>query len=136
MAPRRFTPEEANEALEAVRPLVEQMVGHRRALAEAQERQAAIAQRIAGNGGGMQPSELAEARAGAERAARAVMRCVEKIHAIGAQVKDLDRGLVDFPAQRGDREVLLCWLLGEDEVGYWHGLDEGFAGRRSLPLEP
>ena len=50
-------------------------------------------------------------------------------------MKDLDEGLVDFPAWRGDEEVLLCWRLGEDEVAFWHGADEGFAGRKSLPIE-
>ena len=50
-------------------------------------------------------------------------------------VKDLDRGLVDFPALREGEEVLLCWQVGEDEVAFWHGLDEGFAGRKALPFE-
>jgi hypothetical protein len=54
---------------------------------------------------------------------------------LGVLVKDLDRGLVDFPALRGDEEVLLCWEVGEDEVAYWHGVDEGFAGRKPLPLD-
>ena len=49
-------------------------------------------------------------------------------------VKDLDRGLVDFPALRDGEEVLLCWQVGEGEVAYWHGLEEGFAGRK--PLDP
>ena len=50
-------------------------------------------------------------------------------------VKDLDRGLVDFPAFRHGEEVLLCWQVGEDEIGYWHGVDDGFAGRKPLPLD-
>ena len=49
-------------------------------------------------------------------------------------MKDLDAGLVDFPARREGVDVLLCWRLGEDEVGYWHGLEEGFSGRKPLPL--
>ena len=57
------------------------------------------------------------------------------IHGHGAIVKDLDDGLVDFPALRGGEEVLLCWRLGEDEVAYWHGLEEGFAGRKRLDPE-
>ena len=59
---------------------------------------------------------------------------VEEIEALGAEVKDLELGLVDFPAEREGETVLLCWRVGEDEIGYWHGLDEGFAGRRPLPL--
>jgi hypothetical protein len=59
---------------------------------------------------------------------------VEALQELGVAVKDLDRGLVDFPALRDGEEVLLCWQLGEEKVGYWHGVDEGFAGRRELPL--
>jgi hypothetical protein len=50
-------------------------------------------------------------------------------------VKDLDTGLVDFPALHKGEEVLLCWQFGEDEVTHWHGVDEGFAGRKPLPLD-
>lgn len=134
MPPRYFTPEEANEALAEVRPLTEELVRHHRALAAAQARRAALAEQIAGNGGGIPPSELAEATAELEEKATAVAGSLEEITALGVQVKDLDEGLVDFPARRGDEEVLLCWKLGEDEVAYWHGLEEGFAGRKPLPL--
>ena len=61
---------------------------------------------------------------------------VADLEAAGVQVKDLDRGLVDFPARHpesGDL-VLLCWHLGEDRVAFWHGLDEGFVGRKPLPF--
>jgi hypothetical protein len=51
---------------------------------------------------------------------------------VGALVKDLDDGLVDFPARRGAEEILLCWRLGEEEIAFWHGLDEGFSGRKPL----
>jgi hypothetical protein len=134
MAERYFTAAEANEALEQVRPLAERLVAHRRALAEAQARHGEALSRIAGNGGGIQPSELAQLSGAVEREAAAIGRCIEGIHARGAQVKDLDRGLVDFPALRGGEEVCLCWQVGEDEIAYWHGLEEGFAGRKPLPL--
>ena len=134
MEPRYFTPEEANDALASVRPLTEELVRRHRALTAAQERRAALAERIAGNGGGIQPSELAAATEELEEQAAAVARSLEEIAALGGQVKDLDEGLVDFPALRGDEEVLLCWKLGEDEVAYWHGAEEGFAGRRPLPF--
>ncbi len=134
MPPRYFTPEEANEALASVRPLTEELVRRHQALTAAQQRRAALAERIAGNGGGIQPSELAEATEELEEEAAAVARCLDEINALGGQVKDLDEGLVDFPALRGDDEVLLCWKLGEDEIGYWHGTEEGFGGRKPLPL--
>lgn len=69
-----------------------------------------------------------------ERSAAAVARCVEAIHELGGLVKDLDRGLVDFPARRGGEDVLLCWQLGEETIEHWHGVEEGFAGRKPLPL--
>ena len=134
MAERYFTPEEANEALEDVRPLTEALVGHRHALVELQERQGSLVTRIAGNGGNVEPHELQEVQERLNEEVAGIARCVARIHQVGALVKDLDEGLVDFPAQREGEEVLLCWRLGEDEVGYWHGVDKGFSGRRPLPF--
>ena len=134
MAERYFTPAEANEALATVRPLAEKLVGHRRALREAQERRAELTRRIAGNGGALDARRVATLAARVNREAEAVARSVSRIQELGVLVKDLDRGLIDFPALRGDEEVLLCWEVGEDDVAYWHGLEEGFAGRRPLPL--
>lgn len=135
MAERYFTPEEANALLSTVRPLAEAMIAHRRALAVATVRHARIASKIAGNGGGVRPHEVDELRSEIDAETAEVARCVGQLHALGAVVKDLDQGLVDFPARRGDEDVLLCWRFGEDEVGFWHGLEEGFAGRKPLPLE-
>jgi hypothetical protein len=134
VAERHFTPDEANEALEDVRPLTEELVEHRRALLGLQERQASLTMRIAGNGGDMEPRELQDVQERLEDEVTGIARCVARIQELGALVKDLDEGLVDFPARRGGEEVLLCWRLGEDEVAYWHGLEEGFSGRRPLPL--
>jgi hypothetical protein len=50
----------------------------------------------------------------------------------GIQIKDLEVGLIDFPALRGDEEVLLCYRLGEPDLGFWHSLEGGFAGRRPI----
>ena len=135
MAERIFTPEEANEALELVRPLAERMVEARRALGEAQQRQAELLARIASNGGGLTPSDVTEAGAEVQRASQELIGAVDEIHALGALVKDAERGLVDFPAVHHGREILLCWELGEEEVAFWHGADEGFAGRKPLPLD-
>ena len=132
MDQRYFTVEEANEALVEVRPLTEELVGHRRALVELQERQSALTTRIAGNGGNVEPHELEEVQQQLDEEVAGIARCVARIHELGALVKDLDAGLVDFPATRDGQEVLLCWRLGEDEIGFWHGLDEGFSGRKPL----
>ena len=132
--PRTFTPEQANEALVELRPIVERMVQHRRNLTAAQVQQAELVTRIAGNGGDMVPSDLHEAADTIQREAAAISGCAERINAAGAEVKSLEEGLLDFPARRGDEIVLLCWKLGEDEIHYWHRADEGFGGRKPLPL--
>ncbi len=132
---RHFTPEEANAALADVRPLVEQMVAHRRAHVEALVRQEELGGRIRGNGGGIPPAELADAAAEVEREARSLARVIDEVTELGVEVKDIDEGLVDFPALREGEPVLLCWKLGEDEIRYWHTLEGGFAGRRPLPLD-
>jgi hypothetical protein len=132
--PRTFTLEEANEALVELRPIVERMVQHRRNLTAAQVQQAELVTRIAGNGGDLVPSDLHEAADTIQREAAAISECAERINAVGAEVKSLEEGLLDFPARRGDEVVLLCWKLGEDEIHYWHRVDEGFGGRKPLPL--
>jgi hypothetical protein len=132
-ARRYFTHEEANALLPAVEALAERMVGHRVALEEAQQRLGAHLERIAGNGGGIPPAELADAHEAVEQEAAGIARCVEGIQELGGLVKDVGEGLVDFLSRRDDEDVLLCWKLGEDEIAHWHGLEEGFAGRKPLP---
>lgn len=129
---RYFTPEEANALLPAVKVLAERMVAHRAALEQAQARLGQYLEKISGNGGGIQPAELAEAHEAVEQEAGGIARCIEGIQELGALVKDIGEGLVDFPAKRADEEILLCWKLGEDEIAHWHGPEEGFPGRKPL----
>jgi hypothetical protein len=131
---RTFTPEEANATLVELRPVVERMVQHRLNLIAAQKLQTELVTRIAGNGGDMMPSDLREAAETIQREAAAIAECADRINAAGAEIKSLEEGLLDFPARRGGEVVLLCWKLGEEEIRYWHGVDEGFAGRKPLPL--
>ena len=70
-----------------------------------------------------------------QEASTELVGVVDELQGLGVLVKDLDRGLVDFPCVHRGRELLLCWELGEDEVAFWHGADEGYAGRRPLPLD-
>jgi len=128
-----FTLEEANAALTELRPIVERMVQHRRDLTAAQARQTELVTRIAGNGGDMVPSDLHDLAETIQREADAIADCAEQINQAGAQVKSLEEGLLDFPAKRGEEDVLLCWKLGEDEIRFWHGTDEGFSARKRLP---
>jgi len=130
--PRTFTPEDANTLLPELLPLVEEMVAAKRALDEAQERAEEVNARISGNGGGLPPAELAEVHDLVNRRATALAHALEQVQSLGVIVKDLDSGLVDFPSRREGEDVLLCWQLGEDEVGFWHGYDDGYAGRRPI----
>jgi hypothetical protein len=130
---RVFTLEEANAALTELRPIVERMVQHRRDLTAAQTRQVELVTRIAGNGGDMVPSDLHDLAETIQNEADAISDCAEQINQAGAQVKSLEEGLLDFPAKRGEEDVLLCWKLGEDEIRFWHGTDEGFSARKRLP---
>jgi hypothetical protein len=136
MTPRYFTPDEANALLPEVREAAEALVGHRRALVEANAKRAHLASQIAGNGGDFDPQEPRELEEVLQREAEAVGHAIERLEGLGVLVKDADRGLVDFPALRENgEEVLLCWQVGEDEIAFWHGLEEGFAGRKPLPLD-
>jgi hypothetical protein len=132
---RHFTPEEANAELVHVRPLAEQLVAIRQEHAQALERQEELEAKIRGNGGGIPPAELASATAEVDGLARRLARVVDEITSRGAQVKDLDTGLIDFPALHHGETVLLCWQLGEEEIAWWHRVDDGFEGRRPLPLD-
>ena len=133
---RLFSEDEANEALEVVEPLVERLVASRGRFVSEGQRLAQLRRKVAGNGGGLEPSRVQEAQDAVEEVANEIGLLVADLEAAGVQVKDLDRGLVDFPARHpesGDL-VLLCWHLGEDRVAHWHGLEEGFAGRKPLPF--
>jgi hypothetical protein len=121
---RHWTPEQANELLPVVGATVRRVRDARRRLAE--------------RGFDSELSLQAEATGGAwpgkERARESVeialgFECLEKLDLV---VRDLERGLVDFPALIDGREVYLCWLLDEPSVGHWHGVESGFAGRRPL----
>ena len=128
-----FTPEEANAALGGLRPLVEAMVDAKRVLDEAQEERDAAAR--SGSPGTAaefrRPSSRRPTRP-SRRRRRELATAIGQVQAQGVLVKDLDSGLVDFPAKRDGEDILLCWQLGEDEVAFWHGLEDGFAGRQPL----
>jgi hypothetical protein len=133
---RFFSEEEANAALAVVRPLVERLVAARKRLAHFAERLEEVHGRVSGNGGGFDPQRVRDLQENVAETAGEVAALVGELETLEVQVKDLDTGLIDFPARhpRRDETVLLCWQLGEDEVRYWHGLEEGFAGRKPLPF--
>lgn len=136
MPQRYFTVEEANELLSEVRLVAEELVEHRLTARAVAAKRAQLVTRIAGNGGDFDPQEPRELEEAFERETAGMNEAVARLERLGVIVKDADRGLVDFPALReSGEEVLLCWQVGEDEIAYWHGLEEGFAGRKPLPLD-
>ncbi len=132
MAVRTFTLEEAGELLARVRPLAEGLVERKRGLDRAESRREELRARIGANGGDITPADVREAEEAVAREAAAVAAAVDELQGLGVLVKDLDLGLVDFPSLREEEVVLLCWRVGEEEIGYWHGLEEGYAGRKPI----
>lgn len=129
---RTFTLDEANALLAEVAPLAERMVTRKRAFDEAEAQREELLAQIAGNGGDLTPGDVADAAERVAQEAAALSALVEEIQEHGVQVKDLDLGLVDFPTVRDGEVVLLCWRVGEEEIAFWHGTDEGYAGRKPL----
>jgi hypothetical protein len=123
--PRYFTLEEANAALGRLRPLVEELLGIRRELLNLQPELEPVLQKALNNGGNKAASQ---ASIYFER----LKEVIDLIQEGGAEVKDINSGLLDFRSWREGREVYLCWRYGEDEIHYWHDLDTGFAGRQPL----
>jgi hypothetical protein len=129
---REFTPAEANSALDEVRPIAERLVALRARMRELEGAQGSLVTAIGGNGGGYAASDLNAAQSELRTLADAAAACIDRLDELGVLVKDLDLGLLDFPARRAGEEVLLCWHVGEERVEQWHRVDEGFAGRKPI----
>jgi hypothetical protein len=130
-----FTVEEANQALPLVRSIVNDIVTFYTDLHARHDRLQAVKRRNAASRGSM-PSdyneELAQMEADLHRDAEKLQGYIGELQALGVDLKDLPKGLVDFPGLIDGREVCLCWMLGESEVAFWHEVDSGFVGRQSL----
>jgi hypothetical protein len=129
---RLFTPREANSALDQVRPVAERLVAVRARMRELAETQSANILAIGGNGVGYAATDLKAAQGGLGQLADEAAAAVRELTAIGVVVKDLDLGLLDFPAVRDGEEVELCWQVGEEAVAYWHPLEAGYRGRKPI----
>jgi hypothetical protein len=77
-------------------------------------------------------ASVARKRMAQRTAIQQAQDALQEINSIGVQVKDLDKGLLDFPCQLGEQIVLLCWQLGETKIDYWHTMEAGFQGRQPL----
>ena len=121
---RHYTLDEANAALGWVEETIASLRTAREGLSDEEAREA-LAEAGPQNGGGSPGRVVSEAFLQLRDA-------LARLQEAEVVLRDLDRGLVDFPAIRDDREVYLCWLEGEDEIRYWHDLEAGFAGREPL----
>ena len=123
-----FSIEEANALLPTVRRIVAGLARDYARVVAAREAAREAAERAKESGGGFMPGGglyVTALTAIAERAGQ--------LEALGVQLKDYERGLIDFPTMRDGRVVLLCWQLGEgDRIEWWHDLEAGFAGRQPL----
>jgi hypothetical protein len=124
MAKRHYTVAEANAALPWVLERIERLRSARVRLTDEEVREA-LSEAAPMTGGGEPGRHVSEAFLDMRSA-------LGELQASEIVLRDLDRGLIDFPAQRDGREVYLCWEEGEDEVGYWHDLDSGYGGREPL----
>jgi hypothetical protein len=121
---RHFTVEEANSLLGGVGAALRSLREARDRLTDAEAHEA-LAGAAPGDGGGDPGRDVGEAFL-------EVRRLLLELEQLGIVVRDIDRGLVDFPAIRDGREVYLCWELDEPRIGYWHDVETGYGGRQPL----
>lgn len=121
---RHFTVDQANAALPVVKPMLQRLRDAKDMLTD-EEAHEALAEVAPQNGGGEPGSQIG-------KAFLEVRRLLLALQEAGIVVRDVDRGLIDFPAIIEGREVYLCWELGEDEIAWWHELDTGYRGRQPL----
>jgi uncharacterized protein DUF2203 len=121
---RHYSVEQANAALEWVEERLERLRAAHEQLTD-EDARAALRAAAPANGGGAPGLVVSDGFL----ALQATLRELQEMEIV---LRDLDRGLVDFPSVRDDREVYLCWEEGEHEIGFWHELDAGHAGRQAI----
>jgi hypothetical protein len=130
---RTFTVAEAQTLLPVLESLLRSAIEAKALIEEVDAEQQALANRIFLNGGTLvNVVKVARRKAEREKALQKAKDAVAEIDATGVQVKDLDIGLLDFPCVVGDEVILLCWKLGEKGITHWHGMEEGFKGRKPI----
>lgn len=120
-----FTLEEANSLLPRLRQLFGHIKTQRTIIQQLAPAAKDASTHAVENGGSAHGVRYAQAILG-------LMDAMETIQSLGVEIKDMERGLCDFPSLREGRIVYLCWLLGEDTIEWWHDTDAGFAGRQPL----
>lgn len=129
---KHFTPAEATASLPLVQAIVKDITELACSLRDRQER---LSRAWPGDGPAMDRAhqeELEQVQAEFVRDRERLEEYEQELKDLGVELKDYFMGLIDFPCWVGDREVYLCWRLGEPEIAYWHEVDAGFAGRQDL----
>jgi hypothetical protein len=133
MADRTFTLDEAHSLLPVLESLLRTAISAKKIVDEADAEQQALQHRVFLNGGMfLDIVPLARRKAERAKAEQRTKDALAEIDSIGVQVKDLNIGLLDFPCQVEGQTILLCWKLGEKAITHWHGVQEGFAGRKPI----
>jgi hypothetical protein len=134
--PKLFSLKEAERARRELEPVLMEAMENRGKVADLDEQLSAVSNRIQMMGGiTIDYQSVARVRAEYNRLISQIKDALDRIHATGCVVKDLDAGLLDFPAILKDEEVYLCWRVGEDRIRFYHRQDEGFAGRKLIDPE-
>jgi hypothetical protein len=130
---RRFSLAEAQSLIPRVDRLLREAVSLKSQYQEAEQEMQAIMQRVTLMGGMMVDRDgVIDTRNRRDETRSKLGTAIEQVQEVGCVVKDLDIGLIDFPTLFRDEEVYLCWKLGEDKIAFWHGVDEGFRGRKAI----
>ena len=133
MADRSFTLDEAQSLLPVLESLLRTAIDGKQLIESVDTEFQEVAHRVFLNGGTfLNIVHLARRKAEREKAVQHVKDAIAEIDSTGVQVKDLDIGLLDFPCEVDGHTVLLCWKLGEKSITHWHGVSEGFAGRKRI----
>lgn len=128
-----FSLSEAERLRAQIEPVLIETIESRRKLAELDQELGALRERIMRSGGLLVSyDKTANRRLERNRLAGIIEAAIEQIHSTGCIVKDIEVGLLDFPARMNGEDVYLCWRLGEDRIRYYHRQDEGFAGRKLI----
>jgi hypothetical protein len=134
--PRFFTLQQAEKLLPEVESTIRDAISLKSEYQQAEEEWHNFSRRVTMLGGMLvDHSQLREQKNRRESLALRLKEALEKIHEYGCLVKDLDIGLIDFPTQFHGEEVYLCWKLGESGIRFWHGIQEGFRGRKPIDQE-
>ena len=127
-----FSRAEAEALLPTLRPVLEELQRLRQQMLEHDQELQQLHWKARGNGHDDLDETLTQVQRRRESVLSAIGDRVDRIHAMGVQVKDLDIGLIDFPSRRRQQIVLLCWKLGEARIDWWHDMEAGYAGRQPL----